>query len=89
MFEPEYLKKFLGDYELAGQIFTVILKGNTLTLQAPGQSPYELVPDLGEEFYLKQVKIVSLAFTVDEQGKVTGLELYQPEGTYTATKIKK
>ena len=87
MFDPEYLKKFIGEYELAGQIFTVNLKGNTLTLQAPGQSPYELVPDLGEEFYLKQVKIVSMAFTVDEQGKVTGLELYQPDGTYTATKI--
>jgi CubicO group peptidase (beta-lactamase class C family) len=88
MFDPEYLKKFIGDYELVGQTLTVTLKGNTLTVQIPGQPVLELVPDLGGEFYLKEVKVISLAFIEDEQGKVTGLELYQPDGTYTATKNK-
>jgi CubicO group peptidase (beta-lactamase class C family) len=89
MFDPEYLKKFIGDYELIGQTLTVNLKGKTLTVQIPGQPPLELVPDLGGEFYLKEVKVISLAFVMDDQGNVTGMELYQPDGTYAATKIKK
>jgi hypothetical protein len=88
MFDSEYLKRFVGNYELIGQTLTVNLKGNTLTVQIPGQPSLDLVPDLGGEFYLKQVKIISLSFIMDDLGKVTGLELYQPDGTYTATKIK-
>ena len=63
------------------------LKGSSLTLELPGQPVYDLEPALGDEFVLKRVKIIGLKFLVDENGRVTGFELYQPGGVYVAERI--
>jgi hypothetical protein len=39
---------------------------------------------LGDEFTLKQIKIVALRFKTDEKGNVTAMELSQPSGIYEA-----
>jgi CubicO group peptidase (beta-lactamase class C family) len=86
-FDPEYLKQFTGQYKFLSQTFTVNLKGESLTLHVPGQPLYDLVPDLGGEFFFKQFKIISLRFIMDEQGNVTKFEMYQPSGVFEAERI--
>ena len=87
-FDPAFLKKYVGRYQLLDQITTVSLKGNRLTLSVPGQPEYELVPTLGGEFVLKQVKTIHVRFIEDENGQVVGMEAIQPEGIFEAKRIK-
>ena len=77
--DPEYLKRFVGAYDLVGQRAVVSLKGNILTVTLPGQPELELVPDLGGEFVLKEARIVSVRFLAGPDGAVTGLEFIQPD----------
>jgi len=86
--DPSYLQKFVGKYTLMDQTVTVNLKGNILTMMVPGQPEYELVPALGDEFILKQVKIISVKFKMDEKGHVTAAEFNQPDGIFEAKRIK-
>ncbi len=88
LFDPDYLQRFVGKYQLATQTLTVSLKGNSLTVFIPGGDELDLVPQVGDEFILKQVKIISLRFKTDEKGQVIALELFQPDGVYEATRIK-
>lgn len=87
LFDPEYLQQFVGKYQLATQTFTISLKGDRLTLNIPGGVEMDLVPQVGDEFTLKQVKIVSLRFKFDAEGNVVALELFQPDGVYEAKRI--
>jgi CubicO group peptidase (beta-lactamase class C family) len=84
LFDPAYLQKFVGKYLLIEQVITISLKGNVLTASIPGGQELELVPGLGDEFTLKQMKIASLRFKTDEKGAVTAIELFQPGGTFEA-----
>jgi len=88
LFDSAFLKKFVGKYQLATQTLTINLKGDRLTLYIPGQSELDLVPQVGDEFILKQVKIISLKFKVDSEGNVVALELFQPDGVYEAKRVK-
>lgn len=86
--DPEYLKRFVGSYDLAGQRVVVSLRGSVLTAVLPGQPELELVPDMGGEFILKQARIISVRFLAGPDGAVTGLEFIQPDGIYEAKKAK-
>ena len=86
-FDPDFLQKFVGKYQLATQTLTISLKGNSLTLYIPGGDELDLVPQVGDEFVLKQAKIVSLSFKFDDEGNVVALELYQPDGVYEAKRL--
>ncbi len=88
LFDPDYLRQFVGKYQLATQTLTISLKGDGLILYIPGRDGIDLVPQVGDEFVLKQVKIVSMRFKTDEKGDVVALELFQPDGVYEATRIK-
>ncbi len=88
LFDPAYLARFTGEYEMASQTATIGLKGSTLTLSLPGQPTYHLVPGLGGEFTLKEYSVISFTFNEDAQGNVTGANFNQPEGVYTVTKKK-
>ena len=88
LFDPAFLQQFVGKYQLATQILTISLKGNSLTLFIPGGEELDLVPQVWDEFILKQVKIVSLRFKFDAEGNVVALELFQPDGVYEATRMK-
>ncbi|MFC2157041.1 serine hydrolase [Acidobacteriota bacterium] len=87
-FDPDYLKAFEGRYDLVGQLLTISLKGNQLALVIPGQPEFDLEPDLGGEFVLKQAKIARLYFKTDETGKVTGLVFIQGGTILDAKKIE-
>lgn len=86
--DPAYLKTLLGSYTLATQTVTVSLKGNVLTLFIPGQSVYDLVPEVGGEFSLKAAKVVRVRFLEDAKGQVTGLEVSQPGGVFEYKRTK-
>ncbi len=87
LFDPAYLQQFVGKYQLATQTLTIGLKGNSLTLFIPGGEELDLVPQVGDEFILKQVKIVSLRFKLNAEGSVVALELFQPDGVYEAKRV--
>jgi len=74
-YDPTFLKKLSGQYELLGQVISVDLKGKVLTMTIPGQPVYELVPVPGDEFTLKQVSVVRIRFIVDQKGEVSAMEV--------------
>jgi CubicO group peptidase (beta-lactamase class C family) len=89
LFDPAYLGRFVGRYTLLDQTLSVTLKGNRLKLAAPGQPEMDLVPGLGEEFTLQQVKMIVFRFKTDAKGAVAALEVIQPDGIYEAEREKK
>lgn len=87
MSDPVYLARFLGKYEIAGQTFTIGLKGSVLTVNVPGQPQYELVPDRDDEFNLKEVSGISVKFVVNDDGSVT-VFFNQPNGIFEAKRME-
>ncbi|MEN6310567.1 MAG: DUF3471 domain-containing protein, partial [Acidobacteriota bacterium] len=85
--DPASLKKVSGQYQLQSQTITVGVKGDGLTMFSPGQPVYDLVPELGGEYSLKQVRTITLKFVEDAKGQVTGIEIYQPQGVFEAKRI--
>jgi CubicO group peptidase (beta-lactamase class C family) len=86
--DPAYLQKFAGKYVLIEQVITISLKGNVLFASVPGSPELELVPGLGDEFTLKQVKVMSLRFKTDDKGNVVAMELFQPGGVFEAKRTE-
>ena len=84
LFDAAYLRRFTGRYELPTVTVTIDLKGNALTALIPGQPSLDLVPSLGNEFTVKQVRVVSLRFVTDEKGIVNAVEFHQPNGVFVA-----
>ncbi len=82
--DPEYLQRFTGDYEIAGDTLTVALQGDALLITVPGQPPYELEPRQGAEFGLKGVSVVTVRFVLDDAGQAKEVQLIQPNGVFTA-----
>ena len=87
-YDPAFLKKLTGRYDLTGQTVVIGLRGDRLTVSIAGQPEYQLEPDLGGEFYLKEVKSVTLRFLTDAKGEVTAAELSQPGGVFEAKKLE-
>ena len=87
--DAAYLQKFAGRYQLIDQVISISLRGNVLFASVPGSPDLELVPGLGDEFTLKQQKVVSLRFKMDEKGTVTAIELIQPGGIFEAKRQEK
>ncbi len=83
MSDPEYLAKFLGEYELSGQQVTVGIKGGVLTLHVPGQPRYELEPDREDEFNLKGLAGFSVRFFKDDDATWIA-RFNQPNGVFDA-----
>jgi len=87
LFDRAYLEKLVGRYRLVDQIITISLKGDTLTASIPGQAAYEMVPDLGGEFYFKRMKTIGVKFLMNDEGDAEALELIQPDGIYRVERI--
>jgi len=87
-YDPAFLKKLTGRYDLMGQTVVIGLRGDRLTVSIAGQPEYQLEPDLGGEFYLKEVKSVTLRFLTDAKGEVTAAELSQPGGVFEVKKLE-
>jgi CubicO group peptidase (beta-lactamase class C family) len=82
--KPEDLKKYVGDYELAGATTKVFIKGeSSLTLFVPGQPEYDLQYLGGHKFGIKTLTGYKLEFE-ETGGKITGVSFIQPNGTFKA-----
>jgi len=55
--DPEYLKRFVGEYEHSGRALTIRLRGHVLLFEQKGQRPLELVPDRDDGFNLNRTRI--------------------------------
>ncbi len=86
--DPAFLKTLEGIYDTGTQRVTITLKGTALSASIPGQPDLDLVPGLGGEFVIKQSPGVSLAFRLDEKGRVLSADLITPGGVFAAKKIK-
>ena len=84
--DPEYLKKFTGDYELAGNTVSVRLKGNILMIDRQGQGAATMVPDRDDGFVLKEQSGTSIRFVTDSGGKITEMALSTTAGVFSATR---
>ncbi len=82
--DPDYLKKFTGDYELAGNSVSVRLKGNTLMIDRQSQGSASLLPDRDDGFILKEQPGTSIRFVTDSGGKITEMTLSTAAGVFTA-----
>ena len=51
--DPDYLKRFTGEYDLAGRSLTVRLNGSALMLDSQGQPSAALIPDRNDAFKVK------------------------------------
>jgi CubicO group peptidase (beta-lactamase class C family) len=86
--DPDYLKKFTGEYELAGNTATVRLQGSALVLDVQGQGSVTLLPDRDDGFNLKEQSGTSLRFISDSEGKVSEMALSTAAGVYSAKRKK-
>jgi hypothetical protein len=82
--DPEYLRRFAGEYELAGRTATIRLQGRVLIFQQAGGGAVELIPDRNDEFNLKKAAGVSIRFVTDAHGQVNEATLSTDDGVFTA-----
>jgi CubicO group peptidase (beta-lactamase class C family) len=79
------LKKYAGEYELAGVTAKVFIKGeNSLTLFVPGQPEYDLLYLGSNKFAIKNLTGFKLEFDENPTGSITGVSFVQPNGTFKA-----
>ncbi len=86
--DPEFLATLAGRYQLPNQVVEISLQGKVLVATLPGQPVYELVPAQGLEFELKGMTGFSCQFKENAEGKVTGLQINQPNGVFTAERLE-
>jgi CubicO group peptidase (beta-lactamase class C family) len=84
LFDPAYLSRYAGAYDLMGQTINVSLKGAALVAVIGGQPSVDLIPMLSGDFTLKQLQVVSLHFIMDDKGNAASFELRQPGTVLTA-----
>ncbi|MBD3383061.1 MAG: serine hydrolase [candidate division Zixibacteria bacterium] len=86
LYDPEFLSKLVGEYELKGVISKVYFKNdNTLGLTVPGQRPYTLTPYRGTEFNIEGLNGFSLRFEIDDDDEhAEEVTFIQPNGVFTA-----
>lgn len=86
--DADYLKKFVGEYQIGEMIIKVELKGNNVLTASPtGQPTLELEPYKENEFNFKGLSGYSTKFTI-ENGKAVEMIFYQPNGVFTAKRMK-
>jgi hypothetical protein len=84
----DLLRKLTGEYTLMGQTIIVSIEGDKLIANAPGQPPFEFEPYKGTEFKVKGMKGFSVRFIMDEQDNAIEMVFIQPNGTFSAKRIK-
>jgi len=82
----ETLKKYAGEYDLAGTTAKVYLKEESdLYLFVPGQPEYELYPTGLNKFSIKILDGYDVEF-VEENDEITAILFIQPNGTFKAAR---
>lgn len=83
------LQQYLGEYELAGMVAKVYIRGeNTLMIVVPGQPDYELIPTKKHEFKFKTPEGFSVRFESNDKGEIIAAHFHQPNGIFKAIKKK-
>jgi CubicO group peptidase (beta-lactamase class C family) len=82
--DPNYLARFVGEYDISGHMMKVSLVGGGLRLDIPGERQFQLVPNLDGGFTLKEQGVFSLKFVTDDKDETTAALLHRPEGVVTA-----
>lgn len=86
--DPSHLARLAGAYTLAGQPVHFDVRGTVLWATVAQQPSYELVPTQNNTFQLKALKGFSVKFEVDEQGNPVRATFLQPNGVFTAERVK-
>jgi CubicO group peptidase (beta-lactamase class C family) len=83
------LETYTGEYDLAGTIAKVYLKGdNELMVEVPGQPPYELVPVGDHKFSFKALSGYHVQFDKKNNEPASALTFMQPNGNFKAIRKK-
>ncbi len=83
--EKSMLEKYIGEYELAGTVIKVFIKGeNKLFLFVPGQPEYELMATERHKFAFKTLEGYKVEFTESKEKAIIEVIFFQPNGTFTA-----
>lgn len=82
----EELKKYVGEYLLAGITSKIYVKGDALTLFVPGQPEYDLLYLGNNKFSLKNINGYKLEFEETTPGVISSCSFVQPNGTFKAKK---
>ncbi len=77
------LKRYGGEYELAGMAVRFFMKDNTLRLFVPGQPEYELLPTGNHKFMIKGLEGFKIEF-VEANGSFSEAVFNQPNGVFKA-----
>jgi len=86
--EPDYLSQFTGSYEIGEMTIVVELSENNVLIAIPtGQPVITLVPYKENEFTFKGLSGYSTKFVI-ENGKCIEMVLHQPNGVFTAKRVK-
>ena len=87
--DPAYLEGLVGTYETAaGMRLRIELSGNLLTAIVPGQQPFTLDPGLTGRFVIREMRVMSLGFELDERGRAVKALLYRPGGVFEAPRLE-
>jgi CubicO group peptidase (beta-lactamase class C family) len=87
--DPEYLKRFTGEYDLAGRIISVRLKGSALVLDSQGQATANLSPERNDGFTVKGQAETILRFVSEHNQPASAIMLETPGGVFTAKRKDK
>lgn len=82
------LAKYVGEYELAGTVCKIYLKGSIVFLFVPNQPEYELVYLGSDKFTIKSLEGFNLKFTTESAGLFQKVTFIQPNGTFEASRKK-
>lgn len=80
------LDDYVGTYKISGNLLLKVFRmDDGLFAQASGQNAFPIFPSATDEYYAK-VADISISFTRDSEGVVTGLVLHQ-NGDHAARKL--
>lgn len=89
LYEPEFLKGLVGEYEVGTTHPKVALRAdNRLTWAVPGSPVRELEPVRGSRFAMKDRPGYSVEFMPDENGAFNRLAVHTPSGSSLGKRVK-
>lgn len=83
MKNPAYIKRYTGQFDMAGLKLKIELKGNALVVHATGQPPFELIPQKLHQFKLKGLDGYHIRFEFKAE-KIDKVVFIQPNGSFEA-----
>jgi CubicO group peptidase (beta-lactamase class C family) len=88
LYDPEFLARLAGEYEIPNDTITLTVQGDSLVGQGGGGPPIEFVPSGEDEFELKGITGISLKFTVPEEGPATEILIIQAGAVLAAPRVQ-